>query len=151
MAPPQGPQFTRAIAATEEHPSRAKAKAQKGGAKAAVLRHSWYLVKPLGLQPSPQKVVRPPWHPPQPSSQEVVGALGNNQHGLLLAYTPGTPWDCHIYAASTTPGLIGIYGSPMGRVWVLSTKCSGSMAQCMCFFWEPEVSCRRHQHQTWEP
>ena len=30
----------------------------------------------LGLQPYPQKVVRPPWHPPQPSSQEVVGALG---------------------------------------------------------------------------
>ena len=30
----------------------------------------------LGLQPYPQKVVRPPWHPPQPPSQEVVGALG---------------------------------------------------------------------------
>ena len=30
----------------------------------------------LRLQPYPQKVVRPPWHPPQPPSQEVVGALG---------------------------------------------------------------------------
>ena len=29
----------------------------------------------LGLQPYPQKVVGPPWHPPQPPSQEVVGAL----------------------------------------------------------------------------
>ena len=29
----------------------------------------------LGLQPYPQKVVRPP-NPPQPSFQEVVGALG---------------------------------------------------------------------------
>ena len=34
------------------------------------------MVCSLGLVPSPQKVVRPPWHPPQPSSQEVVEALG---------------------------------------------------------------------------
>ena len=33
---------------------------------------------PRAPVPSPQMVVRPPWHPPQPSSQEVVGALGSN-------------------------------------------------------------------------
>ena len=33
----------------------------------------------LGLQLYPQNVVRPPWHPPQPPSQEVVGAVGSNQ------------------------------------------------------------------------
>ena len=34
-------------------------------------------------------MVRPPWHPPQPSSQEVVGALGYNQElGLCIEFGP---------------------------------------------------------------
>ena len=33
---------------------------------------------------------------------------------------PDTPWDCHIYACTDPPKpphLIGIYGSPISRVW----------------------------------
>ena len=40
-------------------------------------RHPPQKDKPLGLQPSPQKVVRPPKHTPTTEPQEVVGALGN--------------------------------------------------------------------------
>ena len=37
----------------------------------------------LGLQPYPQKVVRPPWHPPQRSSQVVLGALDTSRLTIL--------------------------------------------------------------------
>ena len=44
----------------------------------------------LGLQPSPQKVVRPP-KPPQPSPQEVVGALGIVTMTRMICYDPHPP------------------------------------------------------------
>ena len=48
-----------------------------------VLEHSSLLQYTLGLQPYPQKVVRPHWHPPQPSLQEVVGTLGIHERHPL--------------------------------------------------------------------
>ena len=50
----------------------------------------------LGLQPSPQKVVRPPWHPPQPPlKRRWPGALGYEQTGEIVWMNgcPGCPKD----------------------------------------------------------
>ena len=50
--------------------------------------------------------------------EEITGIFGQT-------FPRHDPWDCHVCRPidppGTTPGLIGIYGSPMGRVWVGQT------------------------------
>ena len=70
----------------------------------------WLCPYPRAPGPS-QKVVRPPWHPPQPSSQEVVGALAIR--GLVRPGMQGL-----LGRLDRPVGLQAVTGPSSGSTWV---------------------------------
>ena len=108
----------------------------------------------LGLQPYPQKVVRPP-NPPQPSSQKVVGALGHctawkshgsgwhpngvdgqtGFHGSLHSGPCHPRWPMNIQANDVSTEFWAISGavSPIPRICVFFWGCCWNSSRPNCF------------------